>query len=295
MIRQAKSQMLPFEIVGCDSFYGRDSTFRANLANLGLMYIADVPADTEVYLSEPVTGIPKKRCGKQGSSIPLHRPRGRPPKRVRVLNGVEAISVCMLAKKMAKKPISVRQTERGLLVYACASRLVWTITKDGKVHKEWLFVRQEPDSSDSFSLSNAPSDTPIQQLVFFRCQRYFVERTFQDAKTEAGWDELVARKYRAFLHHTALNALALWFAAETKLDWAAQYPPDTSLATQLEVEQLPALSIANIRELLKAVLPLKQLSPEQARQLVVKHLVDRSHSIRCRLKTQRRQQSGPSP
>ena len=69
-------------------------------------------------------------------------------------------------------------------------------------------------------------------------------------KTEAGWDELVARKYRAWVHHTALDALALWFAAETKLDWSQQYPRDSELTRQLEVAVLPALSMANIRELL---------------------------------------------
>ena len=49
---------------------------------------------------------------------------------------------------------------------------------------------------------------------------------------------------------------------------------------------LPALSVANVRELLQAVMPLQQLSPEQARRLVVKHLVDRSRSTRSRLKAQ---------
>ena len=45
---------------------------------------------------------------------------------------------------------------------------------------------------------------------------------------------------------------------------------------------------ANIRELLNAVMPLKQLSPEEATQLVMKHLVNRSRSTSCRLKAQRR-------
>ncbi len=38
---------------------------------------------------------------------------------------------------------------------------------------------------------------------------------------------------------------------------------------QLEVIVLPDLSMANVRELLKAVLPLKQLSPQEATRLVV--------------------------
>ncbi len=109
----------------------------------------------------------------------------------------------------------------------------------------------------------------------------------QDAKSEAGWDELVARKYRAWMHHTALDALALWFMATTKLDWAAAYPRDAELAQQLEVPVLPALSMANVREMLKAALPLKQLSPKQATRLVVKHLVNRSRSTRSRWKAQK--------
>jgi len=142
-------------------------------------------------------------------------------------------------------------------------------------------------------LSNAPLDTPLAQLALWRCQRYFAERIFQDAKSEAGWDELMARKYRAWMHHTALDALALWFIAETKLDWSQQHPRDPELVRQLEVEVLPALSMANVREMLQAVMPLKQLSPEQATRLVIKHLVNRSRSTRSRLKAQHRNR-GPT-
>jgi hypothetical protein len=84
-----------------------------------------------------------------------------------------------------------------------------------------------------------------------------------------GWSELEARKYRCWLHHAALTALALWFVAETRLDWAQAHPRVPELVRQLELEVLPALSTANVRELLQAVLPLKQLSSEEATRLVV--------------------------
>ena len=122
-------------------------------------------------------------------------------------------------------------------------------------------------------------------MAFWRCERYFAERTFQDAKTEAGWDELVARKYRA----CTIQLWMLWlcgFVAETKLDWSEQHPRDPELAYELEVAVLPSLSMSNVREMLKAVMPLKQLSPEEATQLVIKHLVNRSNSTSCRLKAQ---------
>jgi len=53
---------------------------------------------------------------------------------------------------------------------------------------------------------------PASTAEFVICD-HTIERTFQDAKSEAGWDELVARKYRAWMHHTALDALALWVVA----------------------------------------------------------------------------------
>ena len=84
----------------------------------------------------------------------------------------------------------------------------------------------------------------------------------------------------------ALTALALWFIAETKLDWRMAYARDPELAREMEVEVLPALSTANVREMLKAALPIPQLTPEQATQLVVQHLVDRARSTSSRLQAQ---------
>lgn len=282
-IRRAKANGLPFEVVGCDSLYGRDAQFRADLDAEGLIYMADIPEDTQVYLEKPVVGIPETPPGK----------KGRPFSQLRVLNEVQPVEVRELVTHpdIVLQPVDVRHTERGLLTYECAARRVWTITEKRQVREEWLFIRRERDDTFSFSLSNASAETPLSQLALWRSQRYFAERIFQDAKSEAGWDELVARKYRAWIHHTALDALALWFIAETKLDWAQVYPRDPELIEQLEVEVLPALSMANVREMLCAVLPLKQLSPEQATRLVVKHLVNRSRSTSSRLKAQRRNRS----
>ncbi|MDY6845965.1 MAG: hypothetical protein SVP52_02385 [Chloroflexota bacterium] len=94
---------------------------------------------------------------------------------------------------------------------------------------------------------------------------------------------MAARKYRAWIHHTALDALALWFIAETKLDWSLENPRDPDLGKELKVEKLPSLSMANIRELLRAVLPLERLSPDQAIRLVIQQLIDRARSTQCRL------------
>jgi hypothetical protein len=63
-----------------------------------------------------------------------------------------------------------------------------------------------------------------------------------------------------------------------------RYPQDPELLTQLEIDVLPQLSVGNVRELLRAALPLPQLSSQQAADLVVSHLLNRAHSRKSRLR-----------
>jgi hypothetical protein len=67
----------------------------------------------------------------------------------------------------------------------------------------------------------------------------------------------------------ARTAAALWFVAQPQWAWTQMYTRDPARARPLEVEVLPALSTANVRELLKAVLPLQQLTPLEAMDLVI--------------------------
>ena len=94
-----------------------------------------------------------------------------------------------------------------------------------------------------------------------KSQRYFVERAIEDAKSEFGWDEFQAVKYRAWEHHLALTLLASWFIAETRLDWQQDHPQDPALLQHYHTDVLPVLSVANVRELLRATLHLTTIQP----------------------------------
>jgi SRSO17 transposase len=277
MIKRVKAHGLPFDLLACDALYGRDSQFRADVDGEGVRYAAQVPGDTRVSLSKPRVGLPPKR-GK----------RGRPRTRLRVLRGQEPHEVRALAQppQTTWQQVQVRQTERGWLTADFAVSRVWTVAVGQRPRAEWLVIRRNSDGDCSYTLLNAPTDTPQAWLIAGSCRRYFTERTFEDAKTEIGWDEFQAQKYRAWEHHLALTAAALWFVAQTKLAWAQLYTRDPALARQLEVEVLPALSTANVRELLKAVLPLPRLTPAEAMDLVITHLSNRARSTSSRLKFQ---------
>ena len=177
----------------------------------------------------------------------------------------------------------MRATERGHLEEPFAFRLVWTL-RDGHPVQEWLIMRQESEHKISYALCNLPADTSFARLAQSKCVRYFVERSNQDAKSELGYDEFQGQGFRAWEHHVALTILACWFVAQTKLEWSYAYPRDPLLASEWEVDVLPALSTANVREMLRATMPLPQLSEEEAAHLVVTHLVNRTRSRKSRLK-----------
>ena len=288
MIQRVQANGLPFEAVACDDLYGRSTWLRDQLAGANLVYMADVPRTTQVYLKKPVLGVPTPKPGR----------RGPKPTRLRVRNDVKPYKVHQVARRADTiwKRVRVRPIERGELNDPFAVRRVWTL-REGEPEpvEEWLVIRREAKNRYNYSLSNAPADASSGYLAWLKCQRYFVERANQDAKSEAGWDELEARKYRGWEHHLALVILAVWFAAQTKWEWAQKYVRDVSLALQFAVDVLPALSMANIRVLLRAAMPLPQPTPEEAVELVVKHLVNRTRSRASRLKYQRMAPNANAP
>ena len=188
--------------------------------------------------------------------------------------------------------VRLRRTERGVLEDEFAVRRVWTVY-EAKPVEEWLVIRREANGRLSYALSNAPAGASLGKLAWLKCQRYFGERAHREAKSDMGWDELEAQKYRAWEHHLATTILATWFVAETKLDWARGYARDPALAGEFWVEVLPMLSVANVCTLLKAAMPLPHLTPEEATALVIEHLVNRTRSRKSRMKSRHHPNAPP--
>ena len=276
MIQEVQQGPLPFACVLADALYGQSEWFRAQLDWAGLPYLVEVPADTQVFLTPPRAVARQVKRG----------PKRRTPAAAGPVWQGTPLPVSAVAQRAdtAWQSIAVRPTERGVLADPFAARPVWTV-REGTLAAELLVMRREAHGRETYALSNGAPTTPLAQLAARKCQRYFVERAIQDAKSEAGWDELEAQKYRAWEHHLALTILACWFVAQTKWEWSQQYEHDPGLLAQLEVELLPALSMANVRTLLRSVMPLPQFSPEQATQWVVEHLLQRTRSRRSRLKS----------
>jgi SRSO17 transposase len=273
MIQRAQANQVPFVAVAMDDLYGRNPVLRHRLDQAGIEYYGDIPSNTIVYLDQPKVVYPKTKRGKRSK-----RPKIRAKQRYEVRQ-------LLHHPALERDTLTLRANERGMLCAQFARCLVWTV-HDAKPRQEWLLIRQD-GKRITYVLSNAAPDTSLETMAWRKSHRYFMERSNQDAKSELGWDEFQATKYQAWEHQLALTILASWFVAETRLDWSIRYERDPALLAQYEVEVLPLLSVGNVRELLRAAMPLPQLSPQEAAALVVEHLVNRTRSRKSRLRTQR--------
>jgi len=269
MIERVIVQGLPFVGVAFDSLYGRSTWLLNHCRTAKIEFYADLPETALVYLHPPI-------LDEAGQVV-----------------GQTAVEVKTLSKAQDThwQSVNIRPADCGILRADFARCPVWTIQPDGTICAETLLMRRDKKRS-IYSLTNAAPALSLQTLAFRKSERYFVERSIQDAKSELGWDDLQTIKLRAWQHHLALTLLASWFIAETRLDWRKKYPVDPTLVREydrddIRMDQLAGLSVANMRELLRAALPLPQLSLEEAAALVLTHLDNRTRSRRSRLKRQR--------
>jgi SRSO17 transposase len=273
MIQRAVANQVSFEAVIMDDLYGRNNVLRKRLDQAGIEYYGDVPANTTVYLDQPQIIYPKTKRGKRSK-----RPQ------VVAQQRYEARQL-LHHPDLQWKTITLRPNERGMLVAQFGRCRVWTV-HGTHCRQEWLLVRRSGPRI-TYVLSNASQEMPLETMAWRKSHRYFIERDNQDAKSEMGWDEFQAIKYQAWEHQLALTILASWFIADTRFDWMERFERDPALLRQHEVDVLPMLSVGNVRELLRAAMPLPQLSTQEAAALVVEHLVNRTRSRRSRLRKQR--------
>lgn len=269
LIKRTQERQVPFQAVVMDDLYGRNEALRQNLNKANIEYYGDVPANTQVYLEKPQIIHPLTK-------------RGIPSINTRVEGTAYEVRELRQKDKLEWQTLRLRANERGYLEAKFARLRVWNVYGE-ELRQEWLLIRQDA-TQITYVLSNAPETIDLKTMAWRKTHRFLIERSNEDAKDEFGWDEFQTRKYRAWAHQLALTILASWFVAETRLDWQQRFQPSPDLLIQYDVDALPKLSVANVRELLRASMPLPQLSPEEATDLVIEHLVNRNRSRKSRLR-----------
>jgi SRSO17 transposase len=201
LIKQASAQGVRFNVVGFDSFYGRDQGLLQDIHDLGHTFMADIPIDTMVWTALPKGEKRPKSMGDSGA------------KRVDTLRLSPATQV------------HVRDGENGAITVSAVMRRVWIWPGKAKEPLAcWLLVTEQTDGTKKFSLSNAPDTTNLKTLVRWQSQRFFIEQTFKTAKSHCGMADYQVRKFKGWHHHMALVGMALLFIMDEKRINKAEVP-----------------------------------------------------------------------
>jgi len=100
--------------------------------------------------------------------------------------------------------VSFRDTTKGKRVADFLVQRVWLWNgKESKNRCFTLLVRRESGKPDciKYTLTNAGSDTTLERLAFMQGQRYFVERSFQNAKSYLGMGQYQVDRLRGLTRH----------------------------------------------------------------------------------------------
>lgn len=79
------------------------------------------------------------------------------------------------------------------------------------------------DTKYSFSNGDIEQYTP-KEFAYFQAQRYWVERTFDDAKNELGMSDYQIRKWNGWHHHHSLVLMAGLFLLKQKIEHKQEAP-----------------------------------------------------------------------
>jgi SRSO17 transposase len=218
MIDELLSSGVTFDWIGGDGLYGHTSSFCKALQERGLFYVLDVHKDESVYLQEPVFVVPEKKPG-----------RGRTP--INAKANCQSFRLNDYLSTLDEKEWieeKIRKTDKGWLVLKIHKTTVWI--KDSvtnQAYRQTLLITRTTDGSNrvKFSFSNGRQDQySHKEYAYFQSQRYWVERTFQDAKNELGLSDYQVRKWRSWQHHHVLIMMACLYLMKTRMENKEKYP-----------------------------------------------------------------------
>jgi SRSO17 transposase len=227
---------IPFKWVCFDSFYGRDTELLFTLNQSQIKFVADIPKDTNIYLKEPKLYLPVKK-GKRGRKTTRYAVKGRTSK---------VSNIALKVKNSQYTEIQLRENSDGKKIkarfYICQSYII--LKSKGLVMEVVLIIRKDEDGSVKYALSNAIEES-LERLAYMHGQRYFIERSFQEAKQQLGMREYQVRGYEGWHKHMAMISLAMLFLQLEKKKY-------------MDLDLIPSIPL--LAEIVKILIPQKILS-----------------------------------
>ena len=214
---RARRNGVQFAWLTFDEGYGKSVAFLDALRSRGQRFVAEVPVTCTGWLELPET-----------TTAP-HPHGGRPSQQPRLVAGTPPFRTVqeMLTHEPAvqNQPWQawyVKDGEKGPMVWE--AKHVWFYPRgtDGLPQEgAHLVIARNVLERDKhrYFVAHAPRETSLGVLLKVGFTRWRVERCFEDAKTELGFDHFEGRSYVGLMRHRLLCSLTHLFLSRTQQEW----------------------------------------------------------------------------
>jgi SRSO17 transposase len=206
-----------FDWIGGDGLYGHSTELTHGLDQEGLFYVLDVHKDELIYLEEPTFSIPQRK-GEKGK-IPTKLKADKIPFRID--------DYCKSITNEQWEKVKIRKTTKGWKYVFAHTVTIWHWDgKEAKARRRTLVITrtQETNPKIKYSFSNGEiNQYTKEEYAYFQCSRYWVERSFDDAKNELGLSGYQVRKWNAWQHHQTLTMMAGLYMLTLKVARKPEY------------------------------------------------------------------------
>ena len=210
IVQHQRRSGVRFDYVSADGLYGNSGVFCRALDDDGEVFLMHVHSDQRVYVEDPHPAVPPRRA-----------PRGRAPSTLQAQ--CEPLRLEALARQLTPddwERVVVRPTSAGPLRLDIHRRQVWVWDGEEEQARGWqLVVRRDCSAAAdiSYCLTNAAAATPTVTLGRMEAQRFWIERAFEDGKSEVSMADYQIRGWLAWYHHMALVLMAMLFMTRYRM------------------------------------------------------------------------------
>ena len=188
LLKRTVADGVRFKYAVADELYGRTCGFRQELADLGLLYVVEIPRSTK--------GWTAARSG--GGELA--------PRRVEAL---------WKRGGPSWEAFHVKDTEKGPVVWKVRAVRFRPLEEEVAGDEGWLIVARNVLTDEvKYFLSNAPERTRRETMLRVAFTRWHVEKLFKESKGEVGLGHFEVRRYLPVMRHLILSMASLLFLVE---------------------------------------------------------------------------------
>ena len=181
-----KSGLFSFGWITCDSIFGNSPDFLENLPPQ-IFYLADIAKSRKVWVETQEGKACRERVERKVSDIAQD-------------------------ENVKWKLTQLAEGAKGPVFGFVARTRVFVGDTSKAENERWLFLRKDPKTEEiKYCLSNAPTQTTLNEMIRVCVLRWPIEQSFQEGKSELGMADYEHRSWPAWHRHMTFVFLAQLF------------------------------------------------------------------------------------